>query len=131
MVFMQSGEKELIMLRAIHHAQHEEFDKAIACIQLILDDDPYDMTAWFNKAHTLRLSGRTDEAYTLLSWLYKECPDRADICFELGMLAKESGNIKEAEKFFLTCISIEPLSSIPRVVLGTMFFANIDCIKAK
>ncbi|PWR71812.1 tetratricopeptide repeat protein [Methanospirillum stamsii] len=131
MVHMQTREKELIMLRAIHHAQQGEYDKAIACIQLIINDEPNDSTAWFNKGHTLRLAGRIEEADELLKNLHEEHPDRADICFELGLLAKVSENLNEAEDFFLKCIHLEPLSSEPRVELGSLFYKNQNFEKAK
>lgn len=121
---MHTREKELIMLRAIFHAQHEEFDKALECIQSIIDDDPDDNTAWFNKGHTLRLAGRTTEAEELLLQLHENCPERADVCFELGLLAKEAESYKDAEFFFQESIRIAPLSSEPRVELGSIFYST-------
>lgn len=46
------------MQRAAYHARHEEFDQALSCIQMIIDEDPDDSIAWYNKGYTLHLSGK-------------------------------------------------------------------------
>jgi tetratricopeptide (TPR) repeat protein len=125
------NEKELIMIRAAHHAKHEEFDLALSCIQMILDEDPDDSVAWFNKGYTLHLSGKLDEARDLFLELNEQYPEKTDVCFELSLLAIDTGNHDEAEEYLNKCITLEPLSPQPRIELARMLYEAGDYERSK
>lgn len=128
---MHTEEKELIMLRAVEHARMEEYDKALSCIQMIIDAEPDDDTAWYNKAYTLRLAGKREESYDLYLQLLEDNPENSDICLQLGYIADETGNKEQAEEHFSHSIETDPLNPIPRIELGKLLFQEEAYEKAR
>ena len=119
---MHINEKELIMIRAAYHAKNEAYDMALSCIQMIIDADSGDSTAWFNKGYTLRLAGRLDDAWSLFVELHEKYPDKADVPYELGLLALESGDSTSAEEYFSECIALEPLNPEPMIERAKIWY---------
>ncbi len=107
---MDDQVKDLIMLRAVEHARRSEFDEAITCINQILEEEPYDPLALFNKGFTLRMAGKLDEAAGVFSNLLKDDPT-AGVLHQLGMIASSQGERTRALGFFLKATQVQPCNA--------------------
>ncbi|HWQ67946.1 MAG TPA: tetratricopeptide repeat protein [Methanospirillum sp.] len=108
---MEKCEKDLLMLRAVAHAQRQEFDKSLSCIDLILNQDSYDPLTLFNRAYTLRLAGKNEEAAEGFTSVLQVDPNSASAFFQLGLIESENGNMHRALAHFIDATDRMPLSS--------------------
>lgn len=115
---MDDQVKDLIMLRAVEHARRSEFDDAITCINQILEEDPYDSLALFNKGFTLRMAGRTEEATGIFTEILKEKPTTG-VLHQLGMIATTQGQLTRALGYFIKATQIQPCDAEAWYKTGT------------
>ena len=108
---MDTREKDLLMLRAVEHAKHEEYDDALQVIDQILDEEPDDYLTLFNKAFTLRIAGRTGEAEQLFGSLLDLMPGSAGVHHQLGSLLSGRGAFDRALPHFIRVTEITPLAA--------------------
>jgi tetratricopeptide (TPR) repeat protein len=87
---------------------------------------PRYMPANVASAKALMLSGRSQEARSLLQGLAREHPADNDIAFLLGMLALRAGDYREAIGDFRSILVREPAALRVRLELGRAFYFSRD-----
>ncbi len=119
---MDEQEKDLIMLRAVEHARRSEYDKSIACIDMILEEEQDDPLALFNKGFTLRMADRLEEARTVFTRLIQVSPHTPGVHYQLGMIAVQKGELTRALTLFTQATRLHPFSSEAWYELGATMF---------
>ena len=102
-----------------------EFEKIIICMNSIIDLDPDNASALFNKASSLENLSHEDNHYMEEA---KKCylkalefkPDWFNAILNLGNVYRDLGELEEALKSYDKAIKLDPASSLPWLCKGHM-----------
>ncbi len=92
-------------------AQPGACEARLAALDARIGAHPDDRQAIRERAHLMRLIGRTDEALRQLDGLIAEDPDDADALFERGLLEQRAGDLRRAQRWFERAVNAGSLGN--------------------
>ncbi|MEP9377954.1 tetratricopeptide repeat protein [Aquabacter sp. CN5-332] len=102
---------------------------------MLLDDVlsamPGHVNALCLRASSLLARGQKDRAFSLLSELATQCPDRADIVGNLGMVHHMEGRGEEARYCYERAVALRPEEGAYRVSLATVLISIGEVAEAR
>ncbi|MCB0219201.1 MAG: tetratricopeptide repeat protein [Chrysiogenetes bacterium] len=98
---------------------------AIAAFATLFQRNAYDRDAHLNIANAMLQSGWTDMA----AKIYKDNvlnldPDNAEARYNLGVIAEQKGNYKEAEQYYKEALHLKPEMTDAGIKLGIFYFSR-------
>lgn len=98
-------------------------DEADMLLDDILSATPGHVNALCLRASSLLARGQRDRAFSLLSELATQCPDRADIVGNLGMIHHMEGRGEDARFCYERAVALRPEEGSYRISLATVLIS--------
>lgn len=115
------GWEEGKMMRALVHANMQEFSEARELLNAIVLEDPLHPDVHYQLALVNIVENRAEEALTELKTELENHPRHFDAAFNAANLYHRMGNLTQAEEFYLKAIDLWPEDPLTRYNLGILY----------
>lgn len=124
------NEYAFFFLGSALYEQHE-LEKALKAYVTALEIQPTYLGAMVGAAHTLRLLGRSDQAFRMAREAERRAPNDADVAYLLGVLHFQSGETAAATRYLEKVVESRPEVEVALEVEGMLQVLRGEVIPAE